>query len=316
MKSMPKVGGIRQDVGFTEHRRIDWTDFPDAPSTPDNIVLDRNDAVPNWIPDTTSKVGDWRGRVRDVYLRWAITINSMCESQELWEKKPKDRALQTITMRPDKSGKPDKVVLALWPSDVAAKNYQKATPMLSAYGFTDIFGLLEEIIFEWHVLLLNDDPKLILQGTEFRGLRRYYAQRHDNEKSMERWEENWSARLSAWRRKRAYDGIHKVFLSYFERTKLKKPKKFKQTDIKDWAKTIECIAEIRNLLVHGESTASKRLEDLCNESVGNVLNFKEGDALDIKLLHLMYFEMFFDQLLSTLNLSLVEAYEEYYQTTR
>jgi hypothetical protein len=311
MESMSKLGGIRQDVGFTEHRRINWTDFPNAPFAPNNIVLERKDPAPNWIPDTTLKIGDWRSKVRDVYLRWAITINAMHESQDLWGKKSKDRALQTTTIRPDKSGNPDKVVLAVWSSDVAAENYQKATPMLSAYGFTDLFGLLEEIIFEWHVLLLNDDPILILQGSEFRELRRYYAQRNNNEKAMERWEKNWSIRLSEWRRKRAYDGLHKVFLSYFERSKLKKPKHYKQTDVPDWAKTIECIAEIRNLLVHGESTASARLEKLCDESVGNLLNFKKDDALDIQLLHLMYFEMFFDQLLSALNLSLVDAYERY-----
>ncbi len=312
---MPKEGGIRQDVGFTEHRRIDWTEFPSAPSSPDNIVLPINDAVPNWIPETTSKIGDWRSRVRDVYIRWAITINAMCESQESWGKKPKDRVLQTTTIRPDLGGNPDTVVLAIWPSDVAAENYKKAAPMLAAYGFTDIFGLLEEIIFEWHVLLLNDDPKPILKGPEFRALRGCYALRNDNEKAKQRWEKDWSARLSSWRRKRAYDGIHKVFKSYFERSKLRRPKKFKHTDVQDWAKTIECIAEIRNLLVHGESTVSEHLENLCNESVGDVLNFKKYDSLDINLLHLMYFEMFFDQLLSTLNLSLVDAYEHHFKKT-
>ncbi|RWK43754.1 hypothetical protein [Mesorhizobium sp.] len=308
---MPEKGGLRPAVGFTEHRRINWTDFPGSPDKPDNIVLPRAENIPDWIPNTTAMIGEWRSKVCDVYLRWAITINAMHESQDSWSKKAEDRALKTVTMRPDKKSAVQQITLAVWPAKTVAENYRKATPILSAYGFTDMFGLLEEIVFEWHVILLNDDPVLILKGPEFKELRRYYAQRDDNEKAMQRWLQGWGERLESWRRKRLYDGLHKVFLSYFERSKLKRPSQFTQTDISDWAKTIECIAEIRNLLVHGESIASARLEKLCEESVGNVLSYKAGQALDVRLEHLMYFEMFCDQILSSLNVSLVEAYEEY-----
>jgi hypothetical protein len=313
---MNSVGGLRQNMGFTEHRRIEWTDFSDVLKIPENIIVARNADVPNWVADTTSQIGEWRAKARDVYLRWAITINAMYESAEAWQGKSAEKALHTSTIRPGKNGAPEKVTLAIWQSKVAAENYKKAAPVLSANGFVDIFGLLEEVIFEWLVILLDDDPILILQGSNFRDLRKLLAKRDENETSMAKWQEAWSIRLAEWRRKRAYDGLNKVFLCYFEWSKLKRPKHYQKTDIKDWAKTIECIAAIRNSLVHGDAKVSEKVATLCVESVGNVLDFKKDEALVIKLQHLMYFEMFFDQLLSALNLSLIEAHEAFLKKMR
>lgn len=307
---MAGLGGLRQDLGLSEHRLIDWREFPDAPTAPDNIILPRADGIPDWIADTTAKIGDWRSRVRDVYLRWAITINAMHEAKQNWVAKEDDRALYTKTIRADKSGAPEFVKLAVWPASVAAENYERATPALSGYGFMDLFGLLEEIVFEWHLIHLDCDPRPILKGDEFKDLRRLFRDREESDEARTAWTDGWSERLKSWHRKRLYDGLHRVFLSYFERSKLERPSNFTKTNIEDWAKTIECFAETRNLLVHGQDKVSDKLEELCTQAVGDVMDFKAGEPLVIELKHLMYFEMFFDQLLSTLNMSLVEAFEK------
>jgi len=51
-----------------------------------------------WVAEATAKIGDWRGIVRSVYLRWAITINACVLAEQRYEAMPPEKALQTSSL--------------------------------------------------------------------------------------------------------------------------------------------------------------------------------------------------------------------------
>ena len=65
---------------------------------------------------------------------------------------------------------------------------------------------------------------------------------------------------------RAYDPLHRVFTAFFNEAGLKRPSYFKVTDVADWARSIETIAELRHLITHGEGQASEQLQKLCQQT--------------------------------------------------
>lgn len=303
-KRVEQPKSIRRRAGFTQHQRIDWRD-PNAPLA-NNIVLARAEGVPNWIAEATGKIGDWRSALRDVYLRWAITINAMHLAQEHWRKRPADVALQTSSIRSGPGGAAIQTPIAVWPAREAAENYLRATPVLSAYGASDMFGALEEVVFELYLCFLNDVPQRLMKGDEFSDLRRLYRNKETGDQERMAWEEAWAARLDSWRRKRLYDGLHNVLRAFFEHAELVRPSSYRLTDIDDWCRNVEAIGELRNCITHGASQVTNRLATISHALVGDAFRFNEGDPLDVRLEHLMFIEYFCDQLLTAINLSLVE----------
>lgn len=301
---MREPQSIRRRAGFTQHQRIDWRE-PGAEFA-NNIVLPSGDGVLNWIAEATGKIGEWRSALRDVYLRWAITINAMHLAQQHWRGRPEDVALQTMSMRSGPGGAAMQAPIAVWPSREAAENYERATPILSAYGASDMYGALEEVIFELYLCFLNDVPMTLMRGQEFSQLRRLYRDREAGDQARMAWEDAWASRLESWRRKKLYDGLHNVLRAFFEHAALVRPSTYRLTDIDDWCRTVEAIGELRNCVTHGASRVSDRLATLSHQLVGDAFRFNEGDPLDVRLEHLMFIECFCDQLLTAINLSLVE----------
>jgi hypothetical protein len=61
-----------------------------------------------------------------------------------------------------------------------------------------------------------------------------------------------------WRVKRAYAGLHSVYAAFLEHSGLKRPSFYQLTDTDDRSRSVEMIAELRNLIVHGASTRRRR----------------------------------------------------------
>lgn len=295
---------IRRRAGFTKHVKAAFSEV--SPGDASNIVLPRSEKYDFWIADVTSQIGDWRSYIRDVYLRWAITINAMHLAMEHWKGRPADVALQTLSLRPDKESRAQPVPVATWPAPTAVENYWKATPLLSAYGVCDLFGAVEEIIFELYETFLSDKPEELMKGEEFRDLRRLYKGRNQSEDTQKEWEAGWIDRLSKWRRKKLYGGLHNVLRSFFNKSGLQKPSFYKHTDVDDWCRTIEAIGELRNCVTHGMGTVSQKLAQLTEKLPGDAFRFTEGAALNVELQHLMFVECFADQLLSAINVACIE----------
>ncbi|OWV94288.1 hypothetical protein ATY81_12635 [Rhizobium sp. R72] len=293
---------LRRRAGFKKHPHQDWVGRKADRSF--DIILEKGEKTPGWIADATRKIPEWRQDVKDVYLRWAITINAMHVARDRYRSNPK-MALETKTVRAPK-GEAEFVVLETWSAADTARNYELSIPPLSAFALTDLYGLLEEIIFELYLIFLNGDPSIILKGDEFKELRQLYRQRSDSRAAAEAWETAWAQRLANWQRKRLYDGLHNVFAAFFRSTGLKRPSFFKKSDIDDWVRTIEAIGEARNLIVHGVGTVSERLQLLTSDIPTNIFVFTEGEPLEIKTAHLAFIECFCEQMFNALNTSLFE----------
>tara|TARA_R100001086_G_scaffold185176_1_gene103586 strand:+ start:477 stop:1418 length:942 start_codon:yes stop_codon:yes gene_type:complete len=294
---------LRRRAGFRKHLHTNWPGRK-AQTTLDLVVAEE-DNTPRWISKTSASIPEFRGDARDIYLRWAITINAMHVARDRYVDRP-DLGLETHSIRTDRTGKAKKTVIETWNGPDAARNYNIATPLLAAYALTDLFGVLEEIIFDLYAIYLEDNPLTILKGRDFSHVRKLYHDRKNNENAMKRWENEWIQRLEKWRRNRVYDGLHKVFLAYIRDTGLRRPNHFDRTDFQDWSKTIEAIGEARNLVTHGVGTVSQRLEELSNPEHNNIFIFKSGESLEINIDHLSFVECFFDQLFNTLSISVFE----------
>jgi hypothetical protein len=100
--------------------------------------------------------------------------------------------------------------------------------------------------------------------------------------------------------------IDKTFIGFFNVTNLKKPDNYKVTTPETWAETLKSISILRNCLVHGTTTYPKDLAEISKKPHGLGFNFTEGEKIELNTNHLMAIELFADQLLNAINLSLVE----------
>jgi hypothetical protein len=296
---------LRQRAVFVPHVRIPWQEGIAAIVQPDNLVHRARNADEAWIEEATGKIGEWRSLTRSVYIRWAITINASVLAEQRYRDMPEDQALRTDTLRM-REEVPARVPLVTWPAHEAADHYAEVTPLIAAYGAADLFGALEDVIFDLYEIFLRHNPEPLLRGDEFRALRRIWHHRGDNGEAGAQWQAAWNERFDSWRRKRAYDGLHQVLLALFEHAGLQRPSFYRRTDVADWARTLEMVAELRHLIVHGAATVSDRLAALSNTPTSMTFDFVAGQPLDVKLHHLQSIECFCDQLLTAVNMSLVE----------
>ncbi len=296
---------FRNRILFVEQNKVNIHDpaVSDLLSV-ENIIWHTKKPELKWIEHSTELIGDWRSFVRSVYMRWAITINALHVARDRYEANP-NIALAVDTLRPSDEG-PQRVHLAVWPGAKAAENYATSIPLIAAYGVQDLYGALEEIVFALYEIFLEAHPERLMHGDEFKPMRKLYREKNNGPEAAAAYAAAWSGRIETWRRKRAYDGLHKVFAAFWVTAKLVRPSWYKLSDIDDWTKTIETIGEIRHLIVHGEDRVSKRLSDLCTEQPALGLAFAEGERLEVHLVDLMIVEEFLDKLLSTLNRSLIE----------
>jgi hypothetical protein len=298
-------GNLRARATFVPHVRIPWTDGAAAIVQPNNVIWRASAPEEIWIEEATAKIGEWRSLARSVYLRWALTINASAKAEERYRTLPADQALTTSTLRV-LDGAPRQVEIARWPAAQAAEHYAAITPLIAAYGVADLYGALEDIIFDFYEIVLRHNPESLLRGDEYKTLRRLRAQRGASPDAENAWREAWDQRFATWRRKRAYDGLPDVLIALYRHAGLRRPSQYSRTDVADWARSLEMIGELRHHVVHGAAVVSEKLGALSGTANSLTFDFAAGTALDVRLHHLQSVECFTDQLLSAFNLSLME----------
>lgn len=68
-------------------------------------------------------------------------------SAEHYKSLPADRSLKTETLRVSK-GSPSKVPLSIWTGAEASERYSESSELIAAYGFADMYGVIEDITFD------------------------------------------------------------------------------------------------------------------------------------------------------------------------
>ncbi len=279
----------------------------DVPIT--NIIANAKTQKGKWLQDATSLIGPARAKIRSTYIRWALAINGLHVAAERYND-PKWQATHegffVTSIRAAANGDTSIERIAQWEGDIAANNHLGTVPMLVAYGIIDLYACLEEWMFDLYRVFLEENPERLLQGDEFKELRKLRREAQDDDAASEKWKEAWAARLEAWQRKRIYDSLHRVFLAFFADTKLQKPKEYKNTTPETWAESIHMVAVLRNSLMHGAENVSNELASLTDKPYSLGFNLTASDPLRMELIHLQSIECFLDQLLTAVNLSLVE----------
>lgn len=290
---------------FVGHQRFTF-DEPSLGelSTINNFIVEPKNPDDSWIESTSSKIGDWRATFRSAYFRWALAINGLeVASEHYLSRKDEHKAFVIASLRSK-----DIENIALWNFETAGQNHKNTMPMLAAWGVADLYSMMEEFVFDFYKIFLAKHPDSLLQGKgdTFRQLRKLRREADHNEQYQAAWEAAWAKRLGDWQRKRIYDGLSKVFLSYTEVAGLKTPSIHKLATVETWADTIKGIGELRNCFAHGTTFVTKDLSDFSKQPHSMFFDFVEGEPLIIELKHLQSVECFLDQLLTALNLSLIE----------
>ena len=192
------VDSIRKRTSFSPQKKIEWRDHQGQGVQ--NWIHRTDKEEEKWIEETTETIGSWRDLSRSVYLRWALTINAMHVSASYYEKLAEDRRLKTETLRAH-NGTAVKVPLAIWTGGEAAERYTESQELIAAYGFADMFGVIEDIIFDAHEIFRRHNPHDFMKGPEHKGLRRIFKRRDEDPES---WNDAWSKRFEDWRRKKLY----------------------------------------------------------------------------------------------------------------
>jgi len=279
-----------------------------------NIIINPNNPADAWIGELTRKIGPWRARMRSTYIRWALSINGLDMASMKYED-PEWRSTKTFVVtslrnedEPGPDGKRQVVpaIIAEWDGATAAEAHRKTMPMLAAFGVMDLYGNLEEFVFDIFKVYINAHPEHLLKGDDFKELRRLRREAEHNDTKKAEWEAAWASRLEQWQRKKLYDGLGKVFRSFCASAGIKAPSFHRNVTADDWAETIDIIGLARNNLAHGVSIVTPDLANACTKPHAMTFDFEEGKPLTVELYHVQGVEFFCEQLLTALNFSLVE----------
>lgn len=294
---------MRDKPDFIGHQKFSVDDIhKDATLPINNFIVEPKLDEDKWIKTTTEKIGDWRSYFRSTYIRWALTINGLHEAKDRYEsKKGEDVLFKIDSLRANGLEN-----IALWDMETTGKNYAETIPMIAAWGLLDLYSCIEEFVFELYRIYLTQHPESIIKGPEFSDLRRLRKEAPNSEEKNQQWAEALDERLNSWQRKRLYDGLSKVFLSYTSITNIKTPSIYTKSTVEMWAETIKGIGELRNCFTHGVEVVTKDLSDFSAQPNSMSFDFREGDRLNVQLHHLQSVECFLDQLLTAINLSLIE----------
>ena len=268
------------------------------------IMIESNEE--KWIQETTEAIAEWRGIFRSAYMKWAITVNGLFIDKERYDKIDSSSFLFNInSLRPvDKEYK--LVPIAEWDAQTAAKAHFDSISLVSAYGLTDMYSCLEEFVFNLYRIYWKGNPDKLIQGKEFGKLRFLKNNSHLGQQEKMNWEQAFNERLDCWQRRKVFDNLGKVFLAYCNEIALRIPSNYTITSIETWAECITGLSIIRNCIMHGNLNVPKELADFCKKPYSLGYNFRENDELKIEFHHLQQFELFLNQLLTGINLALIE----------
>lgn len=304
---------LGRNIRFVGHRMYPVSGF-EIESLPkiDNIVYKTDIPQLKWVEESTLKIGEWRDTIRSTYIRWAITINGLHVAADKY-KDPAWKAnnqFYVTGFRMEAGVIPTVAKLVTWDGDYASDAHLKTVNMIASYGIIDLYGCFEELIFDFYRSYLTYNPGNFIVGPDNRALRKLY---NDQEKNPDGWNLAWQDRLNKWQRKKIYEGLDQVFLQYFQTAGLEKPKSYTHTTPTTWAETLKGIGILRNCLTHGEKKIPKDLADISQKPHGLGFNFTAGNDISLSTKHLMSIELFADQLLSALNLSIIEKAEKEFE---
>ncbi len=271
----------------------------------DNVIIrSRGDSL-EWATESMAAIGEWRARLRSVYIQWALAINGLHVVSELYRSDEYINRRSEFTVssiRVHDHDQPDLSVIARWSWAEAADHHLGSSRKMAVFGLVDLYSNLEELIFRLALIHYEQHPDALIRGPEFRHLRQMRRQSDAGPEEMARWLEAIHARLETWQRNRLYDGLDSVLRTYFQHARLEKPPRY-DTGVEEWARILRIFGVVRNSLIHGAQTVNAELAELSKDSG---MEFKVDAPLDVSTEHLQAFELFTSQLLTGINMALVE----------
>lgn len=301
---------LGREIDFVGHTTVKIDQFGSSELQDiSNIIVYTENAEFKWIEETSKNVGEWRARFMSTYIRWALSINGLHVAAEKYSNKAwkaeKQFNVESIRVRDNTI---EKAVIAQWKGDFASKAHLETIGMLSGWGLIDLCGCMEEFVFDFYKIYLTHHPDILLQGDEFKKLKKLYKQSLIDDSVKDEWDKEFTNRLLKWQRKRLYDGLGNVFLSYCTEANIQAPTGYEFSNPQTWSESIDGVFQVRNALIHGGKKVSKELALFCTKPYSLAFKFKEDEPLEITLLHLQSVEMFADQLLTALNLAILEIF--------
>jgi hypothetical protein len=290
---------MKERIDFVGHEHIEVSDIKENRSF-DNVIISASNQNQKWIEETTEQIGDWRAKFRSAYIKWALCINSIEKAIDRYSEKEYEFFIQSY--RNDEHGKICLSKIALWKGNEVSDNYRIIMPLMAENGIVELYSIIEEYIFISYKIFLNHNPSVILSGQEFKELKKLYKARNNSTELAEEWNVRWKERINNWHRKKAYDGIKKIFNSYSQVSKLSMGGLGEA--LTEIAEGLNVVALLRNLLVHNEPLVTEEFARLTSQNICPFPNiFEKGKKLAPELSTLMGIEHMCDRMLSVINFS-------------
>lgn len=273
-----------------------------------NVILPQRPEPDGWYERVTAGIGDWRAVFRSTYIQWALTINGLHTAAAVLRERGTRFAVSSLRHR---DGGVEQTPIAVYEAEDAARHHLAAQRKVVASAIIDLYAALETFVFSLAREYYTSRPGPLLQGDDFRELRelRAAAEAAKCGEPVEAWRAAWNERLDRWQRKKLYDGLGPTFSGLCRSAKLTAPSGW-ATGPDEWGKTITLFSVLRNAVIHGAETVSDDLAAASRIEGNAGLSFEAGAPLEVDLLTLQAFELFCSQLLTALNLALVEQYRE------
>lgn len=247
-----------------------------------------------------------RKKLRSCYIRWALTINALHAAHSRYEDNP-NIALKVSFMRQKGIYSPNYYPLLELDNTQVKNNTKKCIDVISAYGIYDIYGCFEEIVFELYEVYFHHCPQQLLQGSEYRELRRLYHQRKRSEADEIKWKKAFSTRLDNWRRKKTYSPLAKTFEALLGDVGLLNIGQFRDPkNLAGLIRVIDIAAELRNIITHGGHAVTDRLDALCLGGADMLFPFKKGMEIVVSKNEFSAIEFYFDSVILDINKSVNE----------
>lgn len=314
------MSGVRGDTDFVGHIIVPAATAENFAMLPQFTNWMIHTDVPEhlWLNEATAAIGEWRARFRSTYMRWALALNGLEVAASKYSNSwwARNHQFTVSSLRPTDAGTRDdqgrtilgQRIIAKWDGETAAQNHLDTMPMLAMFGVIDLYARLEEFVFRLYRIYLNRSPDSLIRGIEGKELRKLRREAEADATKKPAWEEAWRKRLNAWQRKKLYAGLGQVFRGFCNVAKLKTPSVYKVSTIDSWADSINTVALVRNALMHGVAIVPPELATACKKPNAILFDLKEGEPLDINLRHLQGVDCFCEQLLSGINLSMLELH--------
>ena len=294
----------RGGVDLVGHNIIQLTGGEPGPLPPiDNIIVRAPTPEHRWVEVATTKIGEWRAELRSTYIRWSLAINGLEVAADKYADTSWSARNQFVVRGLGGGGIE---ALTVWDGKAASKTHRDTMSMLAAFGVIDLYAGLEDVVFALYRIFLNAHPEPLLEGDQYRDLRKLRKASESDHALKAEWDASWAERLDKWQRKRMYDGLADVFGAFCRQAGLKAPSTYKHTTVETWCEVIGAVAVLRNALVHGAKTVPQVLAGFCKKPYCLTFDFVEGEPLAVHLGHLMGVQLFCEQILSAVNLSLTD----------